>query len=162
MFPGLENTDKPKRDFMITSLCSRKKVTPEESSDLLLKLMACLDTSETQHFDKMKKNCVDDLAVKAMRNKIDTQKKEHEQEAEEAAAAASSRKKRKAPAHPEGEEKTAKKTRMQGLTEEQAAQRRVKAPKELLKFFPDIDYVYLKYFTKTNKVTIEFVHKERS
>ena len=110
----------------------------------------------------MKKNCVDDLAVKTMRNKVDVKKKELE--AEEAAAAASSRAKREAPPPgPEGEEnKTAKKARAQGLTEEQAAQRKVKAPKELLKFFPDIDYVYLKYLTKSNKVTIEFVHKERS
>lgn len=158
LFPDLQESDPAKRDFIIASMMTKRKLKQEDSSELLLKLMGCLDTSEAQHFDKFKKSCVDDLYMQAMQAKAHARRKNEELDEE---ALKESQRKRAAESAATGE-RDAKKPRTQGLSEEDAIRHKVKAPKEFLQFFPNISHCYLKYLSKQNKVTVEFVHKERN
>ena len=69
--------------FMTTSLLVRKQVRPEDAPEILLKLTSMLDTSEAQHFSRMRKAAVDELAVSAMKQKIAQKKASKDKTAED-------------------------------------------------------------------------------
>jgi len=147
--------------FMVTSLLVRKQVCPEEAPELLVKLTSMLDTSEAQHFSRMRKAAVDELAVSAMKDKIAEKKASKEKKAEDDDGPAPSGKKRPL-VKPDGDPELPKaKAPRKAEHEEKLRRSNVKAPREFLQFFPLVDHCYFKWLTKNFRVTVEFQDKDR-
>ena len=145
--------------FMVTSLMVKKQVRPEDAPELLVKLISMLDTSEAQHFSRMRKEAVDDLAVSAMKDKISKVQQKKAEKEEKAKDGKGVKRTLDAP-----EESQSSKVKQPRLTPDHSAILRgnnVRAPPEFLKLFPLISHCYFKWLPQNTRVTVEFVQKER-
>lgn len=149
MFPDCSEKDTA---FMVHSLLVRRPVK-QDDPELLVKLTSLLDTSEAQHFSNMRKRALDELATKSMKENAAKKAKMPENES------------KKRNAEDQGDKGVDKKPRVaaDGKDEKTIRRTNIKAPPELLKFFPAVcDRIYFKWQPKHSRAGVEFVHKERN
>ena len=155
LFP---NVSKEEHDFMVASIMTRRVVKPKESAELLLKLTSMLDTSEAQHFDKMRRSAVDELATKTLKERA---KKRAEEGKDSIPASSSKGPGKKRHRDTGGADEPATKKIKVDEKEKELGRRNVRAPPEFLQYFPLVSQCYFKWQPQNKRVGVEFVQQER-
>lgn len=157
LFPDATDQE---RAFMITSTMVRKQINLEEAPELLLKMTSYLDTNEVQHFSKVRKAAVDQLAVESMKQNLARRQKKGEQDDDGDCpeGPASSKIKPKRPLEePGAPAPPTKRLRSDAeLHAEKLGRLNCKAPPEFLALFPLCSYCYFKWLPHNSRVTVEF------
>lgn len=158
LFPDATDQE---RAFMITSTMVRKQINLEEAPELLLKMTSYLDTNEVQHFSKVRKAAVDQLAVESMKKNLARRLKKGEQDDDDGdcpEGPASSKIKPNRPLEEPGAPAPPTK-RLKSEAElhaEKLGRLNCKAPQEFLALFPLCSYCYFKWLPQNSRVTVEF------